>query len=449
MKPFITWLGDDFTGSAAVMEVLAFAGVDAVLFSGIPSAELRARFSDANAIGIASTARAHGPDWMTSHLPELFAYLSGLDAPILHYKICSTFDSSPQSGNIGTAIEIGLLVRPSIAVPVLTAAPQQRRYQAFGHLFAGSLDGVQRLDRHPVMSRHPVTPMDEADLMLHLGRQTSLPSALIDLEALWSDPQVALERALADGARILSIDSMEAASEAAAGRLLWQNRDRLGFAVGSQGLECALIRHWQETGLIATAPEPKSAGPVAQVAGISGSVSPTTARQLAWSQANGFALIRLDPVKVIEGDDQRVAEIEKAAHEALTAAGRGLSPVVHSAAGPDDPMVAGFRAALSNSRMTSDEANARIGQSLGKVLDKVLAAGGISRAIVAGGDTSGHAMHELGLEALVALAPTIPGAALCAAYGRGANDGLQIALKGGQMGSEDFFGWIRDGGGPR
>jgi len=26
---------------------------------------------------------------------------------------------------------------------------------------------------------------------------------------------------------------------------------------------------------------------------------------------------------------------------------------------------------------------------------------------------------------------------------------LEIALKGGQMGSMDFFGWIRDGGGPR
>jgi uncharacterized protein YgbK (DUF1537 family) len=28
-------------------------------------------------------------------------------------------------------------------------------------------------------------------------------------------------------------------------------------------------------------------------------------------------------------------------------------------------------------------------------------------------------------------------------------DGLELALKGGQMGSEDYFGWIRDGGGIR
>lgn len=154
MKPLLTWYGDDFTGSAAVMEVLAFAGIDSVLFSAVPSNELRARFGQARAIGIASTARAQDPVWMDENLPEPFAFLHGLGAPILHYKVCSTFDSSARSGNIGKAIEIGLTIRPSVAVPVLTAAPQQRRYQAFGHLFAGSFDGVHRLDRHPVMARH-------------------------------------------------------------------------------------------------------------------------------------------------------------------------------------------------------------------------------------------------------------------------------------------------------
>ena len=58
-------------------------------------------------------------------------------------------------------------------------------------------------------------------------------------------------------------------------------------------------------------------------------------------------------------------------------------------------------------------------------------------------------MRQLGLSALVAKSPTIPGAALCQAFGDAPHDGLEIALKGGQMGSQDYFGWIRDGGGPR
>ena len=449
MKPLLTWYGDDFTGSAAVMEVLAFAGVDAVLFSHVPSPELQARFKNAQAVGIASTARSHHPAWMAANMPRPLSFLHGLGAPLLHYKVCSTFDSSPHSGNIGTAIDIGLSVRPSAAVPVLTAAPQQRRYQAFGHLFAGSFDGVHRLDRHPVMSRHPVTPMDESDLMLHLARQTPLPSALIDLEMLWADPQAALEQALADGKRILSIDSMEPASEAAAGRLIWENRDRLGFVVGSQGVECALVRHWQEIGQLKPARTPTGAGKVARIAGISGSVSPTTERQIKWSGRHGFELVAFDPSAVLGGDGAIHAEIERTSRLALEAAERGASPLVYSAAGPDDPAVANYRSSLSKSNVTAEDANALIGKSLGKVLDKVLAESGIRRTVVAGGDTSGHAMHALGLEALVALAPTIPGAALCAGYGGEAHDGLEIALKGGQMGSEDFFGWIRDGGGPR
>jgi uncharacterized protein YgbK (DUF1537 family) len=90
-----------------------------------------------------------------------------------------------------------------------------------------------------------------------------------------------------------------------------------------------------------------------------------------------------------------------------------------------------------------------IGTALGRILDGILRATGLRRAVISGGDTSGHGMRALGLEALQAIAPTIPGAALNVAYGAGPHDGLEIALKGGQMGSEDFFGWIREGGGPR
>ena len=450
MTPKLAWLGDDFTGSAAVMEVLAFAGLRTVLFSDIPSEALAARFATAQAVGLATTARTHGPDWMRAHLPAPLAWLDATGAEILHYKVCSTFDSSPTSGNIGTALALCLAQRPSDAVPLVTAAPQMRRYQSFGHLFAGTFDGVFRLDRHPVMSRHPVTPMTEADLLRHLAEQTDLPSRLVDLEALWSDdPQAALDAALASGARILSFDNMEPRSEAAVGRLVWENRERLRVAVGSQGLEYALVRHWQETGALPPPPAPESAGRVDRIAAVSGSVSPSTAQQLDWSAAHGFELITFDTVAVLGSPEALEAEIDRCARAALSAAERGASPLVTSAEGPDDPRVAAFRTALSGSATDIETANARIGQALGRVLDRVLRQSGLRRAVISGGDTSGHGMRALGLEALEALAPTIPGAALCTGHGGGAHDGLQIALKGGQMGSEDFFGWIRDGGGPR
>lgn len=447
--PLITWFGDDFTGSAAVMEVLAFAGLETVLFSDIPSPALLARFKSARAIGIASTARTHSPAWMQDALPAPLQFLHRLGAPLLHYKVCSTFDSSPTCGNIGKAIEIGLDITGARAAPVLTAAPQMRRYQSFGHLFAGTFDGVHRLDRHPVMAHHPVTPMDESDLMAHLSRQTSLASALIDLEALWADPQPALDAALEQGARLLSIDSMDPASEQAAGKLIWDNRAALRFVAGSQGVEYALVRHWQNTGLIPASPAPTSAGQVAQIAAVSGSVSPSTAQQIDWAQAHGFAIIRFDAARALASPEAMAREIAMATDHAVTAANAGLSPLVCSATGPNDPAVAAFRTALAASPVTMETANAMTGQALGGVLDAVLTRTDIRRAVISGGDTSGHGMRVLKLDALQARAPTIPGAALCTGYGDSPHDGLEIALKGGQMGSEDFFGWIRDGGGPR
>ena len=445
----LAWLGDDFTGAAAVMEVLTFAGLPSVLFTEPPTAALMARFADCAAVGLATTARAQGPAWMAEHLPPLFAALEALRPQILHYKICSTFDSAPHLGSIGAAIAAGLSVRPSRAVPLLTAAPAMRRYQAFGHLFAGSPQGVFRLDRHPVMAHHPATPMAESDLLAHLAAQTDLPGALIDLEALATDPQARLEAALSQGARILSIDSMDPASEAAAGALIWRNRARMGFVAGSQGVEYALVRHWQQTGDLPAPPPPASAGRAARIAAVSGSVSPVTAAQLDWAGRHGFALLPFDARAACGSEADLAAEVARLTAAALHAASDGASPLIHSAAGHDGAQVGAFRGALAASGMAPETAARRVGEGLGRILDGVLRGSGIRRAVISGGDTSGHAMRQLGLTALTALAPTIPGAALCRAYGDGPHDGLEIALKGGQMGSTDYFGWIRDGGGPR
>lgn len=448
-SPLLAWYGDDFTGSAAVMEVLAFAGIPSVLFTDIPDAALAARFAHCRALGIASTARSHGPEWMGANLPAPLSWLHATGADLLHYKLCSTFDSSPTLGSIGRALEIALTIRPSRAIPLLTAAPQMRRWQSFGHLFAGCPDGIFRLDRHPVMSRHPATPMDDSDLLRHLARQTTLPSALIDLDALATAPQSRWDEATAQGARILSLDSIDAATEAAAGRLIWENRKESGLVAGSQGVEYALVRHWRQIGLIPPPPPAPSAGPVARIVAVSGSVSPVTAAQIAWAGANGFALLPFDAATACADDAALGAEEARLTAAATEAAARGQSPLIHSAAGHDDPAVARFRAALSTAQTPPETANRRVGEALGRILSATLRATGIPRAVISGGDTSGHALRQLDLHALTALAPTIPGAALCTAHGAAPHDGLQIALKGGQMGSQDYFGWIRAGGGPR
>jgi uncharacterized protein YgbK (DUF1537 family) len=377
---------------------------------------------------------------MRDTLPGIFDVLDATGAELVHYKICSTLDSSPRIGSIGTAIEIGRRQFGEAAVPVVTAAPQMRRYQAFGSLFASAADRVHRLDRHPVMARHPVTPMDEADVAEHLAKQTDLPTGCVDLEDLASGHA---EDKLASAPGIWTVDMVTPEHEAEVGRLLWDRRSASRFVAGSQGVEYALVSFLRKAGLLHAQPPLPGLGRDDRFAVVSGSVSPTSAAQIAWARENGFETIRLDAEQLFEDP---AAEEAKACARAKTAAEAGRPPIVYSAEGPEDPMLDSVRRAASGDM---DLANDRIGRALGRIMKCLIEDLDLTRVAVSGGDTSGRVCETLGIYALEAAAPTIPGAAIYRARAKGKMDGLEIALKGGQMGSPDYFGWVRDGGGPR
>jgi uncharacterized protein YgbK (DUF1537 family) len=153
----LSYYGDDLTCSPDVVEALSSGGVSTELFLRVPDNELLSSFADCRAVGLAGTSRSETPDWMDENLPAAFAWLKAQGASLCHYKVCSTFDSSPTVGSIGRAIEIGRHVFAQRAVPLIVGAPQLKRYTAFGNLFAAYRGETFRIDRHPVMSRHPVT----------------------------------------------------------------------------------------------------------------------------------------------------------------------------------------------------------------------------------------------------------------------------------------------------
>ena len=201
------YYGDDFTGSTDVLEQLAEGGVEAVLFLLEPDEKLIARFPDVQAIGIAGDSRSRSPEWMDEHLPLAFSALQ--QAEIIHYKTCSTFDSSPHTGSIGRATEIGIRQFGQPAA-IVVGAPHVGRYVVFGNLFARAGQRVYRIDRHPTMSRHPVTPMHEADLARHLAEQTDARIALVPLDKIRSgEAGEAYDRVSSDADAVL-FDGIEA-----------------------------------------------------------------------------------------------------------------------------------------------------------------------------------------------------------------------------------------------
>jgi uncharacterized protein YgbK (DUF1537 family) len=437
--PLVTFYGDDFTGSSAAMEVLAFAGLKTILFLGPPSPHRLAAFREYPGIGIAGVARARPPAWMRDHLPGTFDLLADLGAPVVHYKVCSTFDSAPHIGSIGCAAEIGYARFPGW-IPMVVSDPGMGRFQAFGHLFAHYHGVGYRLDRHPVMSVHPVTPMHEADLGRHLAGQTTLPVGLVDFVTMKrGHAQELLAQEAARGAAIVSLDVLDAETLQEAGRLIWESPDASRFVIGSQGVEQALVAHWRAKGLVPAAHPPAAPSRVDRIAVVSGSVSPITALQIAHGKDAGFALIPFDATRAVASGDLQ-PEVDRAIADALAALSNGRNPLVFTAAGPDDPNVAAFRAAVGASGLPIAEINDRIGAALGDVLNALVRRAGLTRAVISGGDTSSLAATRLGIDALTAIAPMAPGAPLCKAHSPDAAiDGLELVLKGGQTGAPDFF----------
>jgi uncharacterized protein YgbK (DUF1537 family) len=445
----LTFYGDDYTGSSAVMEVLTFAGLPTVMFLDVPTPAQLDATSECRAIGVAGVSRSQGPAWMEEHLPPIFRELAKLGAPISHYKICSTFDSAPHVGSIGKAIDLASPILGGAWHPLVVGAPALARYQAFGNLFAAIAGVGYRLDRHPVMARHPVTPMDEADVLRHLARQTDKATGLVDFVSMKQGrTDERLTAVTAKGAEIVALDVLDEETLAEAGRLVWEHRGERLLAVGSQGVEYALVAHWRKRGLIPQEAPIFRASPVERIVAVSGSCSPITAGQIAHAETNGFTAIPLDATRAIDaGEWQR--EIGRATEKVLRVLGEGRDPLVHTARGPDDPAVADLTRAIASSGVRPGTVNDRIGNGLGRLLDATLRESRLKRAIIAGGDTSGHACLALDIYALTALAPVAPGSPLCRAHSEDpVHDGLEITLKGGQVGTPDFFCAVKRGGAP-
>ena len=441
----LSFYGDDFTGSTDVMEALTLGGVPTVLFLAPPTGAQLEEFPEARAVGVAGTSRAMTPGQMDAHLPEMFAALKALDADFVHYKLCSTFDSSPRLGSTGKAIELGLETFPQMFVPLVVGAPVLKRYVTFGNLFATADGATYRLDRHPTMSKHPATPMSESDLRRHLEKQTVLETDLVDVLALEKGVEVSLERARASQAKVILFDTLNDDHLKTIGALLAHLRgEGVRFVAGSSGLEYALTRHWQDAGEVSPVEPSTSVGAVERLLVVSGSAAPATAAQVEHAETQGFAGIRINVPRLLNAGS-RDAEFTRLVEEA-TRALEMQSVVLYSAKGPDDPALETTRNALSRSGRDPGSVASLLGSEQGRLLKTLLEKTNLTRACVAGGDTCGYVAQALGIYALELLMPVAPGSPLCTAHAEEARfDGLELSLKAGQVGEKDYFVSIKNG----
>lgn len=448
----LAFYGDDFTGSTDALESLSMNGVDTVLFLERPDPDDLAEF-DVDAVGIAGQSRAMTPDEMDDELPPTFHALGSIDPDVVHYKVCSTFDSSPEVGSIGHAIDLAQEVYDSPYVPLVVGAPPlapRGRYVIFGNLFA-TVDGeTYRLDRHPTMSEHPVTPMAESDLRRHLGEQTEKSIGLVDVLDLDDGPETARDTAAATH-DVVCFDTLDEDHMETVGRLVWEDAtaaDGPLFVAGSSGFGYALTAYWEASGRLGEYEPPQPVDAVDQQFVMSGSASPVTRDQIDWALERGHGGVRLDTAALVD-PDAAVAECDRAVEAALDVLDDGQSPLLYAARGPDDGVIQETRQRAADLGLAENEVGRRLGRQQGRITRTVLDQTDLDRVCIAGGDTSGHVAPALDIYALETLAQTAPGSPLCRTNSRTERfDGLEIALKGGQIGGDDYFGLVKQGGTP-
>ncbi|CAN5237108.1 four-carbon acid sugar kinase family protein [soil metagenome] len=435
----LAYYGDDFTGSTDALEFLSRAGAKTALFIEPPTPERLATYSGLNAIGVAGLTRSMPPGAMEETLRPAFAELRKLGARHVHYKVCSTFDSSPTIGSIGKAIDVGQRVFNKSFVPLLVAAPSLGRYCVFGNLFArlgiGSDGTIFRLDRHPSMSKHPVTPADESDLRLHLSKQTDKKVGLLDiLQVVKSQASIqdSITSLLQSNSEIILFDTLYEDHLLPIGELIdsYGHRQNPLFSVGSSGVEMALGKYWAQTGELKPVSSWPNPGKSAPLLVLSGSCSPVTSGQIAWAKANGFSEIVLDAQKI--HDNETSSLLAHYVQQAVDQIQQERSVIMHTAG--------------SSAQQGTTLSSEKLGTALGLIAKEIIRQTAIKRVVVAGGDTSSYAARAMGIEAVEMIAPLVAGAPLCSATAPGSPvDGIEVNFKGGQVGAENYFGVLLEG----
>jgi uncharacterized protein YgbK (DUF1537 family) len=342
---FLAFYGDDFTGSTDALEFMSRAGARTVLFIEPPTLAQIASYEGVQAIGVAGFSRSLSPEEMEQQLRPAFEALLKLQPRHIHYKVCSTFDSSPTIGSIGKAMEIGAKVFDSEWIPLLVAAPALGRYCAFGNLFArmgiGSQGQIHRLDRHPSMRVHPVTPATESDLRLHLDKQTHRKTGLLDiLQIGQADAKQSLQRLVKEGFENILIDALYEEQMPKIGELIDESRtgDKPLFSVGSSGVEMALGKHWQNQGSLTERKSWEEVQNNLPILVISGSCSPVSAQQIAWAETHGFASLDVDTSAVVTQPND-VSVLQKTIDEAVEKLATGQSVIVQTSSHNTDPRI--------------------------------------------------------------------------------------------------------------
>ncbi|AOG06655.1 3-oxo-tetronate kinase [Bosea sp. RAC05] len=408
-------IADDMTGATDVALMLNRSGMRTVQTIGVPRPGHA--LPEADAVVVALKSRTNPvAEAVADSLAACEALLAAGARQIL-FKYCSTFDSTAK-GNIGPVADaLAQRLGAGLAI-VCPAFPANGRSIYQGYLFVGAVPLHESS-----MKDHPLTPMRDSSLIRLMGAQTTGAVGLVDYATVLAGAEAVKARfaALADqGVRYVVTDALTNADLMVLGEAVAEHK----LLTGGSGIAMGLPQNFRRAGLL---PEREIAASLAAPRGragiISGSCSTATRGQIAKAIEAGFPALKVDPMALVSG----AQDASKLADWALAQAADTPFLLYSS----DDPA----EVAAIQDKLGREKAGETVEHVFAKTA-ALLAEGGVSRLLVAGGETSGAVVQGLGI-GLLEIGPEIDPGVPWTRVAQGRD--MVIALKSGNFGAPDFF----------
>lgn len=400
-------IADDFTGGSDAASFLKQAGLRTLLVDGtsIPGDMLRDFRPEA--VVVALKSRSIAADRAVLQSLEAARWLLGLGAQQLYFKYCSTFDSTP-AGNIGPVTDALLDLTGSRYTVLCPSLPVNGRTVRDGVLY---VNGVPLAESS--MRNHPINPMTKSNLTELMEAQSRYPCFWLSRRQMeGQDPAADY---LGQG-RFTVVPPYENDED---GQQIAERFGNLPLLTGGSGLLEHLGRRF---GINASAAEDSKFSedlPMPRLL-LSGSCSAMTQRQVQVYLEHGGAALRLEPDKLLSGE-----QTEEMLLQAVAQAQGDL--LLYSTADP------------AQVRCYQQAGIQRVSALLEGLMGRLAVCGrrhGYRRIVVAGGETSGAVAQALGLKAYRVGKNAAPGVPELWPIDQ---EGFGLVLKSGNFGEERFF----------
>ncbi|MEL6894737.1 MAG: 3-oxo-tetronate kinase [Planctomycetota bacterium] len=419
-RPILGCIADDVTGATDLAMNLVQGGMRVVQVMGVPNAAmLKDELPPCDAVVVALKSRSIPPEDAVRISLAAARELRAAGMQRLYFKYCSTFDST-DAGNIGP-VAASLMqetdCRQTIFCPAFPAAG---RTVFHGHLFV-----YDQLLSESGMRDHPLNPMRDSNLVRCLQRQTDQGVGRLSHDDLlqWPDAcRQRMEDKLRQGQRMLITDAVDEHDLMRIANVCHS----LDLVTGGSGLGRFLPTAYRDAGLLAQHDQPPRVdGLPGRTLMLAGSCSLATQRQVASAK-------KIMPVWEIDVD-------------AFMSDARGVTQQILDWIGNGKPDEARLVATSGNAETVQRLQQKYDAQALASALESALATiasvamremGGRT-FVLAGGETSGAIIAELQVRSLQI------GQSICTGVpwtrSLGGDPPLNIAMKSGNFGGDDFF----------